>query len=633
MGRQLKTSYTKLATIQQSGDPVVPPAPTSRMSVEYAIEVIQTFDEFKRFFVTSIGFGGMLQPQMLQKLNLKFSAWTMSKVSTTRCAIVLAENTIVKFWAEDVHKIFGIPCGHHNIKGRDGGIKPEAIKFIKSTLGMQTKRHLVPPKVFLMRDISESSIKLEKDCFQIAFIIFVMGHVLVPTTKHDYATIDFLGAPANTDDKPVQLVRLKNDILSNNPATNLFGCHLFLQIFLLDNLDLGMFNKPHTVLPRVSVFYQDSLCGMTNMATDVGKGGYFLCFRTVTPPVNCLLCPFQALCRLAVRVKKHRKITGLAITFMRWQYFFEQADRTVHTAHQTNVPQMDTALQHILHTMTLFAKENLQAISELYIDLPNDASTTDFGQRHLELPCWKHIYRPGFQTNPWGRGVVPYPPQAGVAQLLEQFFISAPDNELSCGNGKPLFKLEYPIEPDFSTLVLSDSDFLHTLSIEKQLSADSLKYDITSSQMKILNVIDPLYAKISTKHPYKECDEALAWKLHSALFACLHEFYAGWPAVKENWRIKHDPTTDDILTATMHCREFDGYSPWFAVVTPATAVALGPAEAVPSGSLAPYMATTCSRHSAPFRIGERPVHGTEESRRRESETQVKHHANWRTNFI
>uniref|UniRef100_A0A8R7PCS2 Uncharacterized protein n=1 Tax=Triticum urartu TaxID=4572 RepID=A0A8R7PCS2_TRIUA len=112
--------------------------------------------------------------------------------------------------------------------------------------------------------------------------------------------------------------RLKNDILSNNPATNLFGCHLFLQIFLLDNLDLGMFNKPHTVLPRVSVFYQDSLCGMTNMATDVGKGGYFLCFRTVTPPVNCLLCPFQALCRLAVRVKKHRKITGLAITFMRW---------------------------------------------------------------------------------------------------------------------------------------------------------------------------------------------------------------------------------------------------------------------------------------------------------------------------
>lgn len=200
MGRQLTTSYTKLTTIQQSDDPAVPPAPTSRMSVKYAIEVIQIFDEFKRFLVTSIGFGGMLQPQMLQKLNLEFSAWTMSKVSTTRRAIVLAENKILKFWAEDVHKIFGIPCGHCSIKGRDGDIKPEAIKFIKSTLGMDKKgvHSLSAAEVFLMRDISEPSSKLEKDCFQIAFVIFVMGH--------DYATIDFWGALANTDDRPVQLV-------------------------------------------------------------------------------------------------------------------------------------------------------------------------------------------------------------------------------------------------------------------------------------------------------------------------------------------------------------------------------------------------------------------------------------------
>ena len=81
----------------QSSDPAVPPAPTSRISVKHAVDVIQTFNEFKRFLVMSIGFGGMLDLQMLQKLNLKFSAWTMSKVSTTRCTIVLAENKILKF--------------------------------------------------------------------------------------------------------------------------------------------------------------------------------------------------------------------------------------------------------------------------------------------------------------------------------------------------------------------------------------------------------------------------------------------------------------------------------------------------------------------------------------------------------
>lgn len=39
----------------------------------------------------------------------------------------------------------------------------------------------------------------EMDCFQIAFVIFVTGHVLVPTTKYDYATIDYCGALANTE--------------------------------------------------------------------------------------------------------------------------------------------------------------------------------------------------------------------------------------------------------------------------------------------------------------------------------------------------------------------------------------------------------------------------------------------------
>lgn len=219
------------------------PAATSRMSVKHVVEVIRSFNEYKRFLVTSIGFGGMLDLQMLQTLNLKFSAWTMSKVSTSRRAIVLAANKVLKFWPEDVHKVFGIPCGHRNIKGRDGHIKPEAVQFIKTALGMDKKglHSLRAVEDFLRRDISESSSKLEKDCFQIAFVIFVMGHVLAPTTKHDYATIDFWGALADTEtisqfnwcEYVIQAMlagvkRLKNDIRSGNPVSNLVGCHFFL---------------------------------------------------------------------------------------------------------------------------------------------------------------------------------------------------------------------------------------------------------------------------------------------------------------------------------------------------------------------------------------------------------------------
>lgn len=78
-------------------------------------------------------------------------------------------------------------------------LKPSS--SVKTTLGMNkssvhSHRAL---EEFLSRDITESSRKIEKDCFQIVFIIFVMGHVLAPTTKHDYATIDFGGALSNTD--------------------------------------------------------------------------------------------------------------------------------------------------------------------------------------------------------------------------------------------------------------------------------------------------------------------------------------------------------------------------------------------------------------------------------------------------
>lgn len=58
-----------------------------------------------------------------------------------------------------------------SISGHDGHIKLDAVQLMKSTLGMnKTGVHsLRAAEEFLLRDISESLSKLEKDCFQIAF--------------------------------------------------------------------------------------------------------------------------------------------------------------------------------------------------------------------------------------------------------------------------------------------------------------------------------------------------------------------------------------------------------------------------------------------------------------------------------
>uniref|UniRef100_A0A8R7QZ19 Uncharacterized protein n=1 Tax=Triticum urartu TaxID=4572 RepID=A0A8R7QZ19_TRIUA len=268
----------------RSGDP---PAPTSRISLKHAISVIKTFSDYKKWLVEEIGFGGMLKLPDIQKLNLRCSAWIMSRVSVSRREFRLSESKVLKFYAEDVFKVFSIPCGNRSVKGRDANINPEAIHFIKSTLEMnKTGVHsLRAAEQFLMRDINENSSKLEKDCFQISFVIFVMGHVLAPTTKHNYSTIDFWGAIANT--KMIQqfnwceyvlqylldaVRKLKRDMLINNHSTNLTRCHFFFQVFLLDNLDLGILIKPHNVLPRIIDFNPDTINKMLIMALDPVKG-------------------------------------------------------------------------------------------------------------------------------------------------------------------------------------------------------------------------------------------------------------------------------------------------------------------------------------------------------------------------
>lgn len=47
------------------------------------------------------------------------------------------------------------------------------------------------------------------------------------------------------------VTKLKIDIENGATTANLTGCHLFLQVFFLDNIDLGIFHMKHDVLPMV----------------------------------------------------------------------------------------------------------------------------------------------------------------------------------------------------------------------------------------------------------------------------------------------------------------------------------------------------------------------------------------------
>ncbi|KAI4990943.1 hypothetical protein ZWY2020_039314 [Hordeum vulgare] len=242
-GRQDSTVYCD-GVQQASEDPEDQTALTSRLSVKHVVEVMQKFDDYKRWLVSEIGFEGMLNLPRSGKIDLRMSAWIMRKVKVKSRTIVIDKERVLLFALEDFHKIFGVPCGNRVVRGRDGEIKNTTIEFMKQTIGMNASpaHNLKVAENFITRDISEESSKIEKDCFQISFVIFVMGYVLSPGTKHEYMTIDFWGALANAelisqfnwceyavDNLMSAVMKVQTEYNNKAGTIHMSGCHLFFQ--------------------------------------------------------------------------------------------------------------------------------------------------------------------------------------------------------------------------------------------------------------------------------------------------------------------------------------------------------------------------------------------------------------------
>ncbi|XP_051225297.1 uncharacterized protein [Lolium perenne] len=276
------------------------PAVTSRISVQKVCSVVRKFGKFKRNLVEEIGFGGMLKMRMLTRLNLKFSAWLMERVESNELRI--DEERILKIKDHDVEKVFGLPCGTRLISPDTPEPSEACIEFLRVSSNLSKGAHsLKAAEAYLLRDdINEDSSKVQIDCFKIAFLVFVVGHLLAPSTKYDYIGIDFWAALNDTSrikefnwcryvlEHLIRAVRkLKSDIRNRHKTIHLVGCHVFLQVFYLDNLDLGPLSKTREGLPRISLFDYESVKKMTEMITnDVGgdtsfAGANFRCAQDV----------------------------------------------------------------------------------------------------------------------------------------------------------------------------------------------------------------------------------------------------------------------------------------------------------------------------------------------------------------
>jgi hypothetical protein len=164
------------------------------LSVSRVLSIVLAFDDYKKLLVNEIGFGGILSLPPISRFNLRFSKWIMSKVDAASMSINLGESRKIRFWDADVHKVFGIPCGSRDIHALDAQASDLSVQFMRRAMGMPEKggQVLKCAEIIITRPHKEATCSnLEKDCFQMAFVIFTMGHLLAPSTKHDFTSLDY----------------------------------------------------------------------------------------------------------------------------------------------------------------------------------------------------------------------------------------------------------------------------------------------------------------------------------------------------------------------------------------------------------------------------------------------------------
>ena len=220
---------------------------TNRCSPKSVFSLVSNLSEFKKQIVRDMGFGGILDIPCISKLNLKLSAWLLSKLESEDNCLVFGPSRRIYVHEDDVGIVLGIPNGDIDVSTTS--VTDEQLELLRSSIGLVSSdtRSIKGIEYILEKHLDDKSSSQEIDGFKVAFIVFVIGHLLAPCVKHDQVHLDFWGALKNHASlerynwcryvyghvlEAAQKVR--SEIINKGRVTSLSGCHYFLQVINLN---------------------------------------------------------------------------------------------------------------------------------------------------------------------------------------------------------------------------------------------------------------------------------------------------------------------------------------------------------------------------------------------------------------
>jgi hypothetical protein len=172
-----------------------------RSSANYVSGVMSKFDEQKKGLVNSIGFGGLLELHEMSKVNRFFSHWLVTRTNWEDGIIKTSEDVKLKMVPEDIHKIIGLPAIGRDVL--ESSIQEEdKDSFLEKHMYFLGRENCMinTAEAILKRPLATNISKQDADQFKIAFVVFIMGKFLAPTTNFYSGNYNFWHAVVNADE-------------------------------------------------------------------------------------------------------------------------------------------------------------------------------------------------------------------------------------------------------------------------------------------------------------------------------------------------------------------------------------------------------------------------------------------------
>ena len=219
---------------------------TNRCSPKSVFSLVSSLSEFKKQIVRDMGFGGILDIPAISKLNLKLSAWLLSKLDSEESCLIFGPSRRIYVHEDDVVIVLGIPNGEIDVSTTS--VTDEQLELLRSSIGLvgSDPRSIKGIEYILEKHLDDKSSSQEVDSFKVGFVVFLVAHLLAPCVKHDQVQLDFWGALKN----PAWLERynwcryvyghvleaaqkVRAETIAKGRATALLGCHYLLQVTIM----------------------------------------------------------------------------------------------------------------------------------------------------------------------------------------------------------------------------------------------------------------------------------------------------------------------------------------------------------------------------------------------------------------